>query len=195
MAALTSFWGWQIVLSPCGIHSAILVLSHPHCRCWTKHRVYCSHSVITCWSIAPVDLPCLPMPHLRYTLGDPEAVKACIALSVSGAACDISPTALPRSIGLDFDEKGAISDSNAIARFLGNQHFSVERYTQGDMQASSVYSYSLRREVLSSMQVAQLCCQRMPSQTWRDGWNLRRSSGTPCRMPSWRTRPATYAGW
>lgn len=61
------------------------------------------------------------MPHLRYTLGDPEAVKACIALSVSGAACDVSPTALPRSIGLDFDEKGAISDSNAIARYLGER--------------------------------------------------------------------------
>ena len=62
------------------------------------------------------------MPHLRYTLGDSEAVKACIALSVSGAACDVSPTALPRSIGLDFDEKGAISDSNAIARYLGELH-------------------------------------------------------------------------
>lgn len=62
------------------------------------------------------------MPHLRYTLGDPEAVKACIALTVSCAACDVSPTALPRSIGLDFDDKGAISDSNAIARYLGKLH-------------------------------------------------------------------------
>jgi len=63
------------------------------------------------------------MPHLRYTLGDPAAVKACIALTVSGAPCDVSPTALPRSIGLDFDDKGAISESNAIARYLGKTHY------------------------------------------------------------------------
>jgi ethanolamine utilization microcompartment shell protein EutL len=64
-------------------------------------------------------------PVLRYRVGDPQALKACIAAALSSADVTLSgydPASTESallSVNLVVDDSTVLSEPNAIARFLG----------------------------------------------------------------------------
>jgi hypothetical protein len=59
------------------------------------------------------------MPSLKFTYGDVDAIKACIALAAGDQAVDVAPTTAARSVVLELDNKETLTDPNAIAKYLG----------------------------------------------------------------------------
>ncbi|CAL8471724.1 g11266 [Coccomyxa elongata] len=59
------------------------------------------------------------MPSLKYSYGDSDAIRACIAIAANPGDVEVSPTSEPRSISFELDNKTVLTDPNAIARYIG----------------------------------------------------------------------------
>lgn len=71
------------------------------------------------------------MPALKYSYGDPNAIRACISVAANSGDVEVSPTSEPRPISLELENKTVLTDPNAIARYIGEENKFINLYFHG----------------------------------------------------------------